>query len=252
MKIFFFVFLVFFSLTNAAEPATQSAVTLRDGQVITGTISKVTACDVTVMTRTTIKRINLADLCDDDRFRFSYDPFAAGLFRASRDVPRAPKVTDAFRLSDLEKAKQKALQEGKPLGFIMVWKNYFDGKPVKPMTNGVFYGTVHFLEAYNDALVLVWVFHEDELGKVPAAVSKGFGGPDEGGWAPNMAVTDPECKELIVEIPVGPIPPGGGKVQDLTSKARQAEFEKRNLVIKAWLAKNPLTPTSASTASVKP
>jgi F0F1-type ATP synthase alpha subunit len=56
----------------------------------------------------------------------------------------------------------------------------------------------------------------------------------------------------IVEIPVGPIPPGGGTVQDLTSKARQAEFEKRNLVIKAWLVKNPLTPTSASTASVKP
>ncbi len=49
----------------------------------------------------------------------------------------------------------------------------------------------------------MFVRHENELDHVPEAVRQGFFGPEEGGWAPNMAVVTEDCSEFICEIPLG-------------------------------------------------
>lgn len=78
-------------------------------------------------------------------------------------------------------------------------------------------------------MVLVFVRHETELGKVPAAVNKGFRGPDEGGFAPNMAVTDATATEFIVEIPTrGKDGPG-----------RDPQFAAGAEKINAWMDTHP-------------
>jgi len=73
----------------------------------------------------------------------------------------------AFSLANLEAAKKKAKAEGKLLGFIMEWDNFF--VPAQPMRKGSPGGLAHFYDVFHDALVLVFVRHEDELGSVPAA-----------------------------------------------------------------------------------
>jgi hypothetical protein len=52
-------------------------------------------------------------------------------------------------------------------------------------------------------VVLVFVRHESELGLVPDAVKQGFNGPEEGGFAPNMAVVTADCAQFVCEIPYG-------------------------------------------------
>jgi len=78
--------------------------------------------------------------------------------------------------------------------------------------------------------VLVFVRHEDELDKVPDSVKKGFNGPDEGGWAPNMAVVTADCSQFVCEIPLG------GDKSD--GYVREQVFRKKIADIKAFHQKS--------------
>lgn len=131
------------------------------------------------------------------------DHFSSALSAAKSASPREMHLNDAFGLGDLEKAKAKAIREKKPLGFIMVWETKGDFFNYSADTRDKYGPSAlqHFYKGFNSNVVLVFVRHEDELGLVPAAVSQGFSGPDEGGYAPNMAVTDATATEFIVEIP---------------------------------------------------
>ncbi len=77
--------------------------------------------------------------------------------------------------------------------------------------------------------MLVFVRHENELGMVPPAVRRGFFGKDEGGFAPNMAVTDASATEFIVEIPY----------RDLDADGRDQLFAAGGRKIDLWLATHP-------------
>jgi hypothetical protein len=101
--------------------------------------------------------------------------------------------------------------------------------PARPMEHGGSdSGLAHFYDAFNDGLVLVFVRHENELGKVPDAVKQGFNGPEEGGFAPNMAVVTADCSQFICEIPFG------GK--DSTGQIREQIFRQKITVIKKFAA----------------
>jgi hypothetical protein len=139
-------------------------------------------------------------------------------------------LSDAFGLAQLEKAKEKARMEGKPLGFVMVWGQFFN-KLQDTRSIGGASATTHFYEAFHTPLVLVFVRHETELGAVPEAVKKGFNGPDEGGYAPNMAVVDATASEFIVEIPLG-----GG---DANGTRRDQVFSDGAAKIEKWLTSHP-------------
>jgi hypothetical protein len=95
-----------------------------------------------------------------------------------------------------------ALKENKPLGFIMMWDNYYNTL-TSPLGRGGPSGALHFYNSFHDSMVLIFVSHERELGLVPDSVKKGFFGPDEGGFAPNMCVVSADLKDYIVEIPYG-------------------------------------------------
>jgi len=110
------------------------------------------------------------------------------------------RLSDGFAMADLEKAKAKAQADKKPLGFIVVWGQFFN-TPSNSRDGGSTAALVHFYKAFHENLVLVFVRHETELGLVPPAAEKGISGPDQGGYAPNMAVTDATATEFIVEIP---------------------------------------------------
>jgi hypothetical protein len=60
-------------------------------------------------------------------------------------------------------------------------------------------------------------------------VKKGFFGPDEGGYAPNMAVTDASATEFITEIPT----------RDLEGPDRDPIFAAGAKQIDNWLATHP-------------
>ncbi|EDY21334.1 hypothetical protein CfE428DRAFT_1627 [Chthoniobacter flavus Ellin428] len=156
--------------------------------------------------------------------------FTRGLEDAKKAPVGAVHMSDAFNLDSLAAAKAKAQREHKPLGFLMVWNQFFD-KRVSARQSGGGNALLHFYEAFKDSLVLVFVHHENELNKVPRAVAAGFGGPDEGGWAPNMAVVDATVSEFIVEIPcAGPNGPG---------TERDAVFKAGADKIQAWLTTHP-------------
>jgi hypothetical protein len=162
------------------------------------------------------------------RKRYNYDAFEEGLSNARFNTPISLTLNNAFRLSSLEAAKKKAQAEHKLLGFIMVWDMMF--QPCKPLDEASPGGLAHFYTVFNNALVLVFVRHEDELPGVPLAVGKGFFGPDEGGMAPNMAVVTADCSQFICEIPLG------GKHS--TGGVREPIFRDKIAVIKQFLA-NP-------------
>lgn len=161
----------------------------------------------------------------------------AQALNAAKSAPQTTlKLTDAFSLSQIEQAKAKAQAERKPLGFVMVWGQFFD-KKASTRGRGSEAALAHFYHAFKDTLVLVFVRHENELGLVPDAVKKGFNGPDEGGFAPNMAVVDATASEFIVEIPMG----GGSS----DGPKRDEVFRTLTPKIDQWLASHP-------TASAKP
>jgi len=154
----------------------------------------------------------------------------AGVTAAKFPQKRTMRLSDAFSLSQLEAAKAKAQAEHKPLGFLMVWGQFF-GEEADTRSGGGAPGLAHFYRAFNSNLVLVFVRHETELGSVPDAVKQGFNGPDEGGFAPNMAVVDATATEFIVEIPYGGNDSNGAK--------RDQVFGAGAVKIDQWLTTHP-------------
>ena len=168
------------------------------------------------------------------------DHFTSPLLAAMNGPGLTLHLNDAFSLAQLDQAEATAQAQKKPLGFLMVWGQFFDKDPEDSRGQDSISALVHFYEGFNQGLVLVFVRHESELGLVPAAVHQGFGGPDEGGYAPNMAVTDATAKEFIVEIPY----------RDLDGPGRDPLFAAGAQKIDAWLATHPdAVPTPAPPAS---
>jgi hypothetical protein len=169
--------------------------------------------------------VPFSNLPDDLKQKYHYDPYEAGLMFARQNQTVYLNKNLAFSLDNLEAAKKKAKAEKKMLGFIMVWDVMFDaGDPMGG--SGSNSCLAHFYSAFKDSLVLVFVRHENELDKVPDAVKKGFFGPDEGGFAPNMAVVTPDCSQFICEIPLG------GK--NSTPQIREQIFRQKIAVIKKF------------------
>jgi hypothetical protein len=141
------------------------------------------------------------NLSDDTKDKYHCDPFALGLAYARQNIEVNLTKNLAFSLDNLEAAKKKAKAEKKMIGFIMEWNSML--VPAQPLLRGSDSGLAHFYDVFNDALVLVFVRHETELNNVPDAVKTGFFGPEEGGFAPNMAVVTADCSEFVCEIPYG-------------------------------------------------
>jgi hypothetical protein len=158
-------------------------------------------------------------------------PSVISAVAAAKDAAPMALFTDsAFSLSQIEDAKAKAWAEKKPLGFVMVWGQFF-GKKADPRGKGSVSALAHFYRAFGSSLVLVFVRHESELRDVPDAVQQGFSGPDEGGFAPNMAVVDATASQFIVEIPMGGAN-GEGPKRDEIFAAGAAKIDQ-------WLAAHP-------------
>jgi hypothetical protein len=133
--------------------------------------------------------------------KYHYDPYEMGLAVARRNGIVNLNKKLAYSLDNLEAAQKKARDEKKLIGFIMEWDTML--VPAQPMGQGSDAGLAHFYDVFKDNLVLVFVRHESELGNVPPAVKLGFNGPEEGGFAPNMAVVTADCSQFICEIPYG-------------------------------------------------
>jgi hypothetical protein len=168
--------------------------------------------------------VPFTNLPDATREKYHCGPFDVGLAIARQNRPVNLTRDSAFSLDNLEAAKQKAKAENKPLGFIMEWDTFFT--PAYPMGQGSASGLADFYDVFHDNLVLVFVRHESELNSVPAAVRRGFFGPEEGGYAPNMCVVSPDCSRFICEIPYG------GK--DSNGKIREDIFRQKIDVIKTF------------------
>lgn len=141
------------------------------------------------------------NLPDDLKQKYHYDPFELGLSYARQNIRLSLSKNLAFSLAQLEAAKAKAKAGKKMIGFIMEWDTMFI--PSRPLERGSNSGLAHFYDVFNDGLVLVFVRHESELNNVPDAVKQGFFGPEEGGFAPNMAVVTADCSHFVCEVPFG-------------------------------------------------
>ena len=195
--------------------------------------------------RTTVLFRNLSP---DLQKKYGYDPFEEGLYNARANNRISLTLNSAYRLSSLEAAKKKAQAEKKLLGFIMVWDMMF--QPARPMGDGGPNDLAGFYTVFGNAMVLVFVRHEDELGKVPPAVSQGFSGPEEGGFAPNMAVVTADCSQFVCEIPLGGLH-STGAVREPIFRAKIAEIKKFLESPKA-LAPAPVAQTNTERATVEP
>ena len=140
--------------------------------------------------------------------KYHYDPYEMGLSAARGNVEIALSKKMAFSLDQLELAKKAAQAQHKLIGFVMVWDQFFI--PARPLEGGSQSGLAHFYEVFHNGMVLVFVRHENELEKVPEAVKQGFFGPEEGGFAPNMAVVSADCSKFVCEIPYGGDHSNGG------------------------------------------
>ena len=149
------------------------------------------------------------------------DHFSRAIMEAMNGTTRTMHLSDAFSLAQLPQAEATAKAERKPLGFLMVWGQFFD-HDADSRGLGSDSALVHFYQVFGRELVLVFVRHESELGMVPAAVKKGFFGPDEGGFAPNLAVTDASAREFITEIPYRHLD-GSGRDPVFTAGARKID-----------------------------
>src|SRR5690348_813692 len=145
--------------------------------------------------------VPLTNLPDDIKEKYHCDPYEIALAYARRNQRVYLNKNLAFPLDNLEAAKKKAKDEKKLLGFVMTWDSFFiPSHPMGPGSNGTL---AHFYDVFGNNLVLVFVRHENELNKVPNAVKQGFFGPEEGGYAPNMAVVTADCSKFVCEIPEG-------------------------------------------------
>ena len=152
--------------------------------------------DGATMTGVTVAYTNLSQATKD---QYHYDPYEMAMAFARKNQVVYLNRNLAFSLDNLEAAKKKAAAEKKPLGFIMEWDSFF--KPSCPVGDYSDNAMAHFYDVFHNNMVLVFVRHESELGKVPPAVSQGFNGPDEGGYAPSMAVVTADCSHFICEVP---------------------------------------------------
>jgi hypothetical protein len=176
----------------------------------------------------TVKGVTIpfTNLPADIKDKYHCDPYELGMAFARQNRIINLNKNLAFSLDNLAAAREKALAENKPLGFIMEWDTML--VPARPMERGSDCGVAHFYCTFNNSLVLVFVRHENELDKVPDSVKKGFFGPEEGGFAPNMAVVTPDCSQFICEIPYG-----GDKSN---GQIREQIFRQKIAVIKKFLA----------------
>ncbi len=170
--------------------------------------------------------VPFTNLPTDIKDKYHCDPYELGMAYARQNRPINLSKNLAFSLDNLEAAKKKAIAENKPLGFIMEWDSML--VPTTPMERGSDCGLAHFYYTFNNSLVLVFVRHENELDKVPDSVKKGFFGPEEGGFAPNMAVVSPDGSQFICEIPYG-----GDKSN---GQIREQIFRQKIAVIKKFMA----------------
>lgn len=175
------------------------------------------------------KTVDFLALDDQTRQKYSYDPLLAGIARGMTSRPGSLKKSDGFSLNSVEQIIEKAKAENKLVGFMMMWDQFYN-KPASPMGKGSESGALHFFNSFKDSMLIVFVAHENELDKVPDSVKKGFFGPDEGGFAPNMCVVSSDLKDFIVEIPLG------GANSD--GKVRQGVFDAKMAAIKQYLADN--------------
>jgi hypothetical protein len=166
------------------------------------------------------------NLPDEIKQKYHYDPYEMGMSIARQNQMVYLTKKLAFSLDDLEAAKKKASDEKKMIGFIMEWDSMLI--PSRTMGNGSNDGLADFYDVFNGPLVLVFVRHENELDKVPDAVKQGFFGPEEGGFAPNMAVVTADCSHFVCEIPFG------GK--DSNGMIREQIFRQKIAVIKNFKA----------------
>jgi hypothetical protein len=168
--------------------------------------------------------IPFTNLLEETKEKYHCDGYELGLAYARRNQRVALSKNLAFSLDNLEAAKKKAKDEKKLIGFIMVWDSFFvPSHPMGPGSNGAL---AHFYDVFHNNLVLVFVRHEDELNKVPDAVKQGFSGPEEGGFAPNMAVVTGDCSQFVCEIPEG------GK--ESNGQIREGIFREKIAVIKKF------------------
>jgi len=203
-------------------------ITTRDGKKYENVTDVKKLPDSILFSHTTTNGVSRAkvffsNLPDDLAQKYNYDPYEEGFYIARQNRPIIMGLNRAFRLADLEAAKKKAKAEKKPIGFIMVWDSFFG--QFEPMAQGGGNDLAGFYTVFNKALVLVFVRHKSELDKVPDAVKKGFFGPDEGGWAPNMAVVTEDCSQFICEIPLGG-EHSNGVIREQTFRPKIAEIKK--------------------------
>jgi hypothetical protein len=165
-----------------------------------------------------------SNLPDDIKEKYHYDPFEVGMIYARQNRPVNLTKSLAFPLDQLDAAKKKAQDEHKMIGFIMEWDTML--VPAYPMQQGSQHGLAHFYDVFHDGMVLVFVRHESELPSVPPAVRQGFFGPEEGGFAPNMAVVTADCSQFVCEIPYGG--------NESNGKIREEIFRQKIAVIKEF------------------
>jgi len=165
-----------------------------------------------------------ANLSADTKEKYHYDPFEMGFLTAHQDAWINLNKSLAFSLDQLDAAKKKAKDEKKMIGFVMEWDSFFAAG--RPMGRGSRDALAQFYDVFHDGLVLVFVRHESELSQVPDAVKKGFFGPEEGGFAPNMAVVTADCSQFVCEIPYGG--------QDGDGFAREQIFHQKIAVMKSF------------------
>jgi hypothetical protein len=164
--------------------------------------------------------VPFTNLTEETKEKYHVDPYELAMVHARQNQPIALNKNLAFSLDNLEAAKKKAKDEKKLIGFVMVWDSfYIPSHPMGPGSNGA-------LAHFHDNLVLVFVRHESELDKVPDAVKQGFFGPEEGGYAPNMAVVTADCSKFICEMPEG------GK--ESNGQIREKIFREKIAVIKKF------------------
>jgi len=149
------------------------------------------------------------NLADGVKTKYHYDPFEMGLMTARQTpiVYLSKKV--AFSLDQLEAAKARAKAEKKMIGFIMEWDSML--VPAKPMDGaGSDSGLAHFYVAFKDSLVLVFVRHEDELGKVPTPCSRASAARKKAALRPTWPSSPPIARSSSAKSPsvAARIPPG--------------------------------------------
>ena len=230
MKQTLFTLLCLWQLLALALPVTAEDITTLDGQTyaeVRDVSVKAGGLFFVVGTGASMKGVTVpyANLPDEVKEKHHYDPYEVAMAYARQNRPITLTKNLAFSLDQLAAAKQKAKAEKKLLGFIMEWDTFF--VPSHPMHRGSNGGLAHFYDVFHDNLVLVFVRHESELGLVPDAVKQGFNGPEEGGFAPNMAVVTADCAQFVCEIPYGGDHSNG--------QIREPIFRQKIAVIKQFL-----------------